>query len=107
MVEVRKTYKYRLYRNDKRDRHLHEQINISGIIWNYCVALQRRYYRLTGKYIHSNRLKGHVARLRKSERYGYWQKVGSQAVQDIVERLDKSYQMFFKKQGGRPSFGKV
>ncbi|MGB7339508.1 MAG: transposase [Phototrophicaceae bacterium] len=107
IVEVRKTYKYRLYRNDKCDRHLHDAINISGIIWNHCIALQRRYYRLMGGYISIGRLKKHIANRRNSERYNYWRKVGSQAVQDIIERLDKSYQVFFKKQGGRPSFGKV
>jgi len=106
-VAVRKTYKYRLYRNDKRDRHLHDAINISGIIWNHCIALQRRYYRMFGGYISSVRLKKHIAKLRNSQRYSYWRKVGSQAVQDIIERLDKSYQMFFKKRGGRPSFTKV
>ena len=107
IVEVRKTYKYRLYRNAKRDRHLHDAINISGIIWNHCIALQRRYYGLMGGYISIGRLKKHIAKLRNSERYHYWRKVGSQAVQDIIERLDKSYQMFFKQQGGRPSFSKV
>ncbi len=107
ITQVRKTYKYRLYRNDKRDKHLHNAINIAGIIWNHCIALQRHYYRLYGGYISKYRLQKHIAKLRKSRRYNYWQTVGSQAVQEIVERLDKSYQSFFKKQGGRPSFGKV
>ena len=107
ITQIRKTYKYRLYRNDKRDRHLHDAINIAGIIWNHCIALQRRYYRLFGGYISRYRLQKHIAKLRNSERYNYWQKVGSQAVQDIIERLDKTYQTFFKKQGGRPSFSKV
>lgn len=107
VVELHKTYKYRLYRNNKRDKHLHDAINISGIIWNHSIALQRRYYRLFNDYISKHRLQKHIAKLRNSDRYSYWRKVGSQAVQDIIERLDKSYQMFFKKQGGRPSFTKV
>jgi putative transposase len=37
----------------------------------------------------------HLAKLRRTERFGYWQLVGSQAVQDIVERLDKAYRRFF------------
>ncbi|MCL4256481.1 MAG: helix-turn-helix domain-containing protein, partial [Anaerolineae bacterium] len=51
LVEVRKTYKYRLYRNNKVDGSLHHQINVAGMIWNHALALQRRYYKLTGKYI--------------------------------------------------------
>jgi putative transposase len=114
MVTIRKTFKYRLYTN-RRNKHLHRQIDIAGIIWNHSVALQRRYYRLTGGYINKYRLMAHLAKLRmRTEQYAYWQMVGSQAVQDIVDRLDRSYQAFFKyKRGetalkrGRPGFKKV
>ncbi|MEO1166191.1 MAG: helix-turn-helix domain-containing protein, partial [Chloroflexota bacterium] len=44
-VPIHQTYKYRLYRCDKRDKHLHQMIDIAGIIWNHCLALQKRYYR--------------------------------------------------------------
>ena len=107
IVTIRRTYKYRMYRAS-RNRRLHQRIDIAGIIWNHCAALQRRYYRLTGRYISIGRLKAHIARLRmKTQRYNYWQRVGSQAIQDIIERLDKAYQRFFDKQGGIPSFKKV
>ena len=44
----------------------------------------------------------HIAKLRK--RIKYWQQVGSQAVQDICQRIDKAYKLFFKqfKRGTRP-----
>ena len=114
MITIRKAFKYRLYKN-KRNKHLHRQIDVAGIIWNHCVALQRRYYRITGGYIHKYRLMAHVAKLRmRTERFGFWRMVGSQAVQEIVERLDRGYQEFFKyKRGkttlkrGRPGFKKV
>lgn len=112
-IEIRRTYKYRLYAN-KRTKHLHQQIDVAGIIWNHALALQRRYYRLTGKYISRFRLVTHIGKMRRTDRFGYWQLVGSQAVQEVVERLDKAYQRFFKyKKGetrlktGRPSFKKV
>lgn len=107
IVEVRKTYKYRLYRS-KRDFRLHDAINISGIIWNHLTALQKRYYRLSGKHISEKRMKQHVARLRmKTTRFAHWRKVGSQAVQDICERHEKVYENFFNQQGGLPRFKKV
>lgn len=28
---------------------MHQQIDIAGLIYNHCIALHRRYYRLTGK----------------------------------------------------------
>jgi putative transposase len=97
-MEIRKTYKYRLYHCDKRDKHLHRQINIAGTVWNHALALQKRYYRLTGKYISLGLLKSHIAKLRMStRRYAFWKQLGSQSVQDVLERLDAGYQRFFKK----------
>lgn len=64
MIEVRRTYKYRLYRCDKRDKHLHRQITVAGTIWNHALVLQKRYYRLTGNYITVGVLKAHIAKLR-------------------------------------------
>ncbi|MCU0480360.1 MAG: helix-turn-helix domain-containing protein, partial [Anaerolineae bacterium] len=65
LVEVRKTYKYRLYRNNKVDGSIHHQINVAGMIWNHALALQKRYYQLTGKYIPLDVMKNHIAKLRK------------------------------------------
>jgi putative transposase len=107
IIEVRKTYKYRLYRS-RRDFRLHDQINIAGIVWNHVTALQKRYYHLFGKHISENRMKKHIAKLRmQTEKYAYWRKLGSQAVQDIIERHEKAYQRFFAKEGGLPRFKKV
>lgn len=55
-----------------------------------------------GKHLNCNKLKGHLAKIRK--RNPFWQLVGSQAVQDICERIDRAYQLFFKhnKKGVRP-----
>jgi putative transposase len=54
------------------------------------------------------KLQAHIAKLRK--RNPFWQLVGSQAVQDICQRIEKAYQLFFKnnKKGVRPpGFKKV
>ena len=61
-----------------------------------------------GKHLNVFRLMKHVAKLRK--RIKYWQQVGSQACQDICQRIDKAYKLFFKqfKRGTRPpSFKKT
>jgi putative transposase len=61
ILEVCKTYKYRLY-TSKRDVRLHEQIDVAGHIWNHVTRLQKRYYRLLGKHINSGRMQKHIAR---------------------------------------------
>jgi putative transposase len=107
-LSIRQTYKYRLYRDNRRDKALHQQINVAGMIWNHALRLQRRYYRLFGGYIKLSDMKSHIAKLRRSvARYAYWQDLGSQAVQEVQERLDEAYQKFFHKQAGLPRFKKV
>ncbi len=83
-------------------------INASGVIYNHCIALHKRYYRMWGKHLNCAKLQAHIAKLRK--RNQFWQTVGSQAVQDICQRIEKAYQLFFKhkKKGVRPpGFKKV
>ncbi len=96
-----KTYKFKLYQT-KKNRFIHRQINASGSIYNHCIALHKRYYKMFGKHLNMYQLMKHIAKLRK--RFKYWQQVGSQAVQDICQRIDKAYKLFFKqfKRGTRP-----
>jgi len=102
---VRKMYKYRLYRCDKRDRKLRHKIFVASTIWNHFIALQRRYYRLTGKYISYQRMSTHVLKLRRTRRFALWQGLYSQACQDVCRRVDDAYQRFFKGLvKGRPTF---
>lgn len=60
------------------------------------------------KHLNCAKLQAHIAKLRF--RKEFWQSVGSQAVQDICQRIEKAYQLFFKhnKKGVRPpGFKKV
>ncbi len=102
-----KALKFKLYQS-KRNRHLKRSINAAGAIYNHCIALHKRYYRMWGNHLNCAKLQSHIASLRK--RNAFWQSVGSQAVQDIVQRIEKAYQLFFKhhKKGVRPpGFQKV
>jgi len=107
VVEVRKTYKYRLYRCDKKDRKLRHKLFIASTIWNHFIALQRRTYRLNGKYISLHDMNKHVLKLRKTERFALWKGLHSQACQEVCKRVDDAYQRFFNKLAGRPKFKKV
>ncbi len=76
--------------------------------FNHCVALHKRYYRMWGKHLNCAKLQAHIAKRRKGK--PFWQLVGSQAVQDICQRIEKGYQLFFKhnSRGVRPpGFKKV
>lgn len=105
------TYCFKLYRA-KRNKKLHKQINAAGIIYNHCIALHKRYYRLYGKSLNACKLKNHLARLKKFKKFAYLKEIGSQAVQDVAERIDKAYKLFWRNlkhkiRTAPPSFKKV
>ncbi len=102
-----KTYKYKLYKT-KKLKHLHRLINLSGSIYNHCIALHKRYYRLYGKTLNINRLQKHITKLKKLDKYSRWKELGSQAIQEITERIDNGYKKFFRHENKRPpAFKKV
>ena len=96
-----KTMKFKLYEH-KRNRYLKRIINGAGVIYNHCIALHKRYYRMWGKYLKCVKLQSHIAKRRK--RNPFWQLVGSQAVQNICDRIQKAYELFVKdfKRGVKP-----
>ncbi len=84
------TYKYKLY-TTKQTKHLDAMLREAAWVWNHALALQKRYYRIYHKYIDVVRLKGKWVRW-----YGKSSRLHSQTVQEILERLDISYQRFFR-----------
>lgn len=89
------TYKFKLYRS-KRNKKLHRQINIAGSIYNHCIALHRRYYKIFKKSLRAFSLSKHLTKLKRITRYSHWNLVGSQAIQDISERISRAYALFFR-----------
>lgn len=88
-------YKYKLYRTDNT-KHLDRMLREACFVWNHALALQKRYYRLYGKYIGANRMQKHSAK-RISRNL-----LHSQTVQEILQRLNTAYQRFFKRLAKRP-----
>ena len=91
-----KTFKYKLY-SSKKNKKIHNDINIACDIYNHCVSLHKRYYKLTGKYLNLYQLQKHITKLKKRKKYSFWNQLNSQTIQDITQRIDKAYKLFFKK----------
>ena len=94
MIEAMKTYKFKLY-SAKRNKKLHRQINAAALAWNHCVALTRRYYKRFGKSLPKFKLQKHLTKLKTRKPYAYLTEIGSQALQEVTDRLYKSYERFF------------
>jgi putative transposase len=105
-----KTFCFKTY-HSKKNRYLHNQISLAGEIYNHCIALHKRYYRMSKKSLNAYSLQKHLTKLKKRERYSHWNQLGSQAIQDIADRIDKAYKLFFRNQklgikSGTPNFKK-
>ena len=106
-----KTFCFKLY-NSKKNRRLRRQIHIAGIVYNHCIALYRRYYKLYHKSLKKYQLQKHLVKLKGQKKYSYWNEIPSHAIQDITDRIYRAYTMFFSNQKRKvksspPKFKKV
>jgi putative transposase len=88
-----KTYVFKLYRS-KRNKYLDRKINLAGIIYNHLIALHRRDYQMFSKGIGVVRLQRHITKLRKIKHYAFVNNL--QSIQDIAQRIDRAYKLFFQ-----------
>ena len=89
------SYKYKLYRS-KNLKHLANMLREACFVWNHALSLQKRYYRIYGKYIPCGRMQKHFAK-RVKRTY-----LHSQSTQEVIQRLDMAYARFFKHIAKRP-----
>lgn len=89
------SYKYNIY-HSRKTKYLDEMLRECCFVWNHALALQRRYHKLFGKYISVGKMKKYFAKRIKRNL------LHSQTTQEILERLDESYNRFFKKLAKRP-----
>ena len=108
---TRRTYSFKLYQS-KRLRFLDDTRYVSSQVWNHCIALHKRYFRLYKKHLHLERLQKHLTKVKKRFR-NEWKVLGSQSIQNITERIEGGYALFFseRKKGNKrikpPTFRKA
>lgn len=96
-----KTFKYKLY-NSNKNKYLNQMTKIACQIYNHCIALHKRYYRRYKKSLNIYHLQKHITKLKKMNKYKHWDELGSQAIQNITERIKFGYDKFFRKENKRP-----
>lgn len=90
-----KTFEIKLYQS-KRNRFIHTSIDLASQVYNHCIALHKRYFKLFKKHLNKFQLQKHLTKLKKIKRFIKWKSVASQAIQDITDRIEKGFQLFFK-----------
>lgn len=106
-----KTYKIKLY-NSKKNKRLQYLLFIANQIYNHSIALHRRYWKLFHKTLNKYKLQKHLAKIKKLTKYSYWKKLPSHAIQNITDRIDNSYKLFWenlkkKRKTSPPKFKKL
>ena len=99
------TYKFKLYDNERRNAFLQERISAFAPVYNHMLALRLRYYRRYNKMLPKFKMMQHLAKLKRTQRFDVWNTLPSQALQNVVERIDFGYDKFFAGQNKRlPKF---
>jgi putative transposase len=101
-MELIKTYKYKLKLSKGQAQRVESWIGASRYVYNLALETKINAYQSSGVSIHKFELMNQLIALKEVD----WIKdVPSQSLQDVIERLDKAYQSFFKG-GGFPKWAK-
>ena len=89
------SFEYNIYRS-KNTVWIDKMLSECCLVWNHALALQKRYYKMYGRFISLSDMKRHFAK-----RIGRYL-LHAHTVQEVLERLDVSYKRFFKRLSKRP-----
>jgi putative transposase len=91
-----KSFQFKLFHNQRRSRRLENELRIFCQIYNHSLRLIRGHYKIFGKNPSKNKLQKHLSKLSHST-FPQWEALGySQGIQEVTDRIYKSYDAFFK-----------
>jgi putative transposase len=101
-----KTYKFKLIPTKSQEQQFIRIIGTTRFMYNFSLSYKNLLYKEYGISLKENDLKKEITGLR--EDYDWIKEVGSQTLQDVVERLYKSFDNFFRrvKNGETPGYPK-
>ena len=95
-------YKYKVYsQNRNHQKRIEELLRTAAWIYNHCIALHKRYYKVFKKSLPKAKLQSHIAKV-KNRCYKQWELVNSMAAQEITDRIYAGYDRFFAKDAKHP-----
>lgn len=93
---MRKSFQFKLFNNQKKHRKLNDELYVFCTIYNHSLALIKRHYKLFGKNPSKYTLQKRLKRLMDRGNKVKWRCLGySQTIQEVVDRIYKSYTVFF------------
>ena len=95
--------KHKLF-HDKSLNHLHDALNICGVVRNHFIALCMRYKRRYGKGLSYSKMSAHLTKLKKLEKYEHWNIPYAWSLQNVLKRLAQSFREMKTLGRGHPKF---
>ena len=93
---MRKAFKFKLFHNKKKGNHLRSELYQFNQIYNHSLALVKRHYKLFGINLKKSTLQKHLKRLMDRSIRTEWKDLGySQGIQEVTDRIYKSYEAFY------------
>ena len=99
---TRRTYKYQI-REQPQNMRLGNMLDDLSDVHNHFLKLEKRYYRIYGKYAGRYRLQPHLTKLLKRT-HKHWAWIPRDTLDAVIIRLDTTYERFFDGLGGLPKF---
>ena len=99
---TRRTYKYQI-REHPQNMRLGNMLDDLCDVHNHFLKLEKRYYRIYGKYAGRYRLQPHLTKLLQRT-HKHWAWIPRDTLDAVIIRLDSTYQRFFDGLGGLPKF---
>jgi len=92
---MRKTYKYRIYPSKTQEAKLLATLEVCRILYNSCLVDRKNHYESTGKGL--SRIRQQEILATDKKRVLLLKEVHSQVLQDVLFRVERAYQGFFRR----------
>jgi putative transposase len=101
---MKKAYKYRIYPTKKQAGLLNEQLALCAELYNAALQERREAYKLCGKSITFTQQSAQLPQIKQTR--PEYEAIYSQVLQDVLHRVDKAFQAFFRrvKAGQQPGY---
>ena len=92
---MKKAYRYRIYPTKKQARLLHEQLALCAELYNAALQERRDAWRMCGKSITFTQQSAQLPQIKQIR--PEYEGIFSQVLQEVLHRVDKAFQAFFRR----------
>ena len=99
-----KAYKYRIYPNSEQALLIEKHFGCSRFVFNWALALQKRYYAIFGKSLSRNQIQSQLVKKKKTGKFAWLNEVNSQSLLNALLNVYTAFTNFFKGRAKFPRF---